>query len=404
MISTVKSLFSQSASLPNSQSKKSNSKQLQFEDYVDNRCNSVVTVPEKYFTQDEQAQDKLVGVVVTIFEGTSYDMMFREVKPTSAPGERVNTYSISCKSIKLLHDYLTAAMPVPAAWGNLVEDIQQVDADGVVFNWECCNACGDNPFPSCNVVGGGAVQRRSGMMNTSAQASHGRQKNETMEFMGLAMRRGFTVMCSDFSLKSLIYDWSEEHLGPNPFVKVGECDAQFQLEFVPVELQHEEVPQQLQVVGQLCSDKGKAIVKALSSTIVYTVKPDRCKTDLYDLKVLTVVTDFGGSPIHDTLKCSVGQGDSLKRGAAGHVTLNYASGGQLVTSMGHWIELTRIDTSMESVMRCVAHEFGGEEAARHREEFMMQTSDAARYDCLQKQSRALVQKSVPSRMKCRTKF
>merc|ERR1712050_318958 len=175
--------------------------------------------------------------------------------------------------------------------------------------------------------------------------------------------------------------------GPNPFMKVSECSSQFQLEFVPAELQNEEVPQQLQVVGQLCSDTGKAVVTALGSTIVYTVRPDRPKTDRYELKVLTVATDFGGPPISDNLKCSIGSGDNLKRGAAGHVTLNYSSGGQLVTSMGHWIELTRINTSLESVMRCVAHEFGDEEVASHRREFMMQTSDAARYECLQRQSR-----------------
>jgi hypothetical protein len=359
-------------------------------------------VPEKYFTEEEEPQDKLVGVVVTIYEGESYDEMFREVMPTSAPGERVSTYSIGCRDIRRLHDYMTAAMPVPPAWGNLVDDIQQVEADGVVFNWECCGACGDQPFP-CT----GQIRSRRGM--NLHRPSQRVQTNETMEFMGLAMRRGFTVMCSDFSLKSLIYDWSEQHLGPNPFVKVGECDSQFQLEFVPAELQNEEVPQQLQVVGQLCSDEGKAIVTALGGTIVYTIKPDRPKTDVYDLKVLTVATDFGGSdfggpPIADSLKCSIGVGESLRRGAAGHVTLNYASGGQLVTSMGHWIELTRINTSLESVMRCVAHEFGSEEAGEHRREYMEQTSDFARYECLQRQSKGLVQKSVPSRMKCRTKF
>lgn len=89
----------------------------------------------------------------------------------------------------------------------------------------------------------------------------------TMQAMGFALRSGFTVMCSDFSLKSLIHEWSEEHLGPNPFLKVGECDSQFCLEFVPSELQHEDVPQQLQVVGELCADKGKAVVNAMGCTI-----------------------------------------------------------------------------------------------------------------------------------------
>merc|ERR1711881_520310 len=129
----------------------------------------------------------------------------------------------------------------------------------------------------------------------------------TMQLMGLALRRGHTVMCSDFSLKSLIHEWSEEHLGPNPFLEVGECKDKFCLKFVPSELQDEEVPQQLQVVGELCADKGKAVVNAMGGTIVYTVNPKRQATDAYDLKVLTVATDCGSFP--DDLKCEVGEGE-----------------------------------------------------------------------------------------------
>merc|ERR1711904_767691 len=108
--------------------------------------------------------------------------------------------------------------------------------------------------------------------------------SETMAFMAFALKSGHTVMCSDFSLKSLIFEWSEEHLGPNPFVKVGECSSQFQLEFSPQDLQHEDVPQQLQVVGELCRERGKAIVNAMGGTIVYTVDPNRPRTGAYDLK------------------------------------------------------------------------------------------------------------------------
>lgn len=34
-----------------------------------------------------------------------------------------------------------------------------------------------------------------------------------------------------------------------------------------------------------------------------------------------------------------------KKGQAGHVLLTYKSGGHILTSMGHWIELMKIDTS-----------------------------------------------------------
>jgi len=32
-------------------------------------------------------------------------------------------------------------------------------------------------------------------------------------------------------------------------------------------------------------------------------------------------------------------------GTAGHVLLTYPSGGMILTSMGHWVELMKIDTS-----------------------------------------------------------
>jgi hypothetical protein len=213
-------------------------------------------------------------------------------------------------------------------------------------------------------------------------------------------------MCSDFSLKSLIYEWSEPHLGPNPFVKVGQCNSQFQLEFVPQDLQHEDVPQQLQVVGELCREQGKAVVSALGGTILYTVDPKAPRTDRYELKILTVVTDAsdGLQRIQENMKCSVGEGEGMRKGVAGHVTLTYPSGGQLVTSMGHWIELTRINTTLESVLRTAGHNFGAAEANDFMREYAECDTDAARSECVQKRSHKYVQQSVPSKMKYRTKF
>ena len=33
------------------------------------------------------------------------------------------------------------------------------------------------------------------------------------------------------------------------------------------------------------------------------------------------------------------------KGTAGHVLLRFKSGGMLLTSMGHWVELMKVDTS-----------------------------------------------------------
>merc|ERR1719197_1652152 len=252
----------------------------------DGRLGQWQGAPRKLFTDDENLKDKLVGVIVTIFEGNSYDAMFREVKPTTVPGERISTYSISCTDVEKLHVFLASLVPIPeqqVEWRNLVEEVQQVPPDSVVFNWECCSGCGDHAFPC--LVGQHGCQDSASKIQTSAPSV-------TMQFIGFALRSAFTVMCSDFSLKSLIHEWSEEQLGPNPFLQVGTCDHQFCLEFIPSELQSEEVPQQLQVVGELCADKGKAVVTAMGSTIVYTVNPNRRQSEMYDLEVLTVVPDY----------------------------------------------------------------------------------------------------------------
>jgi hypothetical protein len=353
--------------------------------------------PQKHFTEEEDLNDKLVGVIVTIFEGSSFDPMFREVKPTTVPGERMSTYSISCNDVEKLYVFLCSLVPIPedqTGWIRLVEDVRQVPADSAVFNWECCSGCGDSAFPctSASCLG------RQGPISQAGSSV-------TMQFIGFALRSGFTVMCSDFSLKSLIHEWSEEQLGPNPFLKVGECDQCFCLEFVPTELQHEEVPQQLQVVGELCAETGKAFVSAMGGTIVYTINPDRAHTTLYDLKVLTVVTEHDAQlRMPDTMKCVVGDGDSKKSGFAGHVTLTYAEGGQLVTSMGHWIELTRIDASVESVMRVAAHNFGAEEAANFRAVYAERSTVEERNAWVQENCHKYVTMSAPTRMKCRTKF
>merc|ERR1712232_388983 len=317
-------------------------------------------------------------------------------------GERTSTYSLSCIDIVKLHTLLAATAPIPDneddVWRRLVEDVRQVPPDSVVFNWECCSGCGDHAFP-CSA---GQLGRRA-----PAPQCENSTPSATMQFMGFALRSGFSVMCSDFSLKSLIHEWSEEQLGPNPFLQVGSCNHQICLEFIPADLQHEDVPQQLQVVGELCATQGKAVVNAMGDTIVYTLNPKRSKTDAYDLKVLTVATEYGSASTHaltDEMKCSIGDGGTQKRGTAGHVTLTYKEGGQLVTSMGHWIELTQIDTSVEAVMRVAMHNFGGEEAAKWRQEYAMQATDADRAEWVQKTSHQMCRQSVPTRMLARTKF
>jgi len=379
---------------------------------VSRRLSREPSEPQKYFVDEESPEDKLVGVVVTLYEGKSYDQAFREVRPSTVPGERISTYSMACRDVAQLRVYLEGSVPVPRdqpIWRSLVDDVNQVEADSVTFNWECCSSCGDNCFPCSR--GQGPCQEPAlaePEVEPDREGSHAEPASPTMQFMAFALRKGFTVMCSDFSLKSLIHEWSAEHLGPNPFVKLGTCADQFQLEFVPTDLQHEDVPQQLQVVGQLCSDQGKAVVEAMGDTILYSVDPNRSETRLYSLKVLTVVTDYArpsfqsGDAPAEVVKCTVGRG---MLGLAGHVALTYsASGGQLITSMGHWSELSRIDTSLESVLKVAGHEFGEEEVISMRAEYASKSTAAERAACVQERAKKMVQMSAPSKMKSKTKY
>ena len=344
---------------------------------------------QKLFNEAVNLQDKLVAVVVTISADFSYDANFREVKPETVPGERVSTYAVSLHDAAKLLDLLCGGQAAELAepgWRELLDDINSVAADSVTFNWECCGACGPHGF--------GRGRRR------------GIGPSATMQLVGHALQRGFTVMVSDFSLKALLSEWSEELLGANPFVNLpSSCNHQFQLDFFPEHLKNDEVPQQLQVVGELCATDGRAVVSAMGDTIVYTINPKRPQTDAYQLQVLTVVSSWsGGGSVPEAMKCEIEHNGSSKRGVAGHVTLTYPSGGQLVTSMGHWIELTRINTSVESLMQAAAHNFGEEEVYQHRQELSQMRTETERQVCLQKLSKQMIQKSVPTRMKARTKY
>merc|ERR1711953_884202 len=110
------------------------------------------------------------------------------------------------------------------------------------------------------------------------------------------------------------------------------------------------------------------------------------------------------SNLPEAMMCTVGEGAEAKRGMAGHVTLTYGSGGQLVTSMGHWIELTRIETSVDGIMRVAEHNFGQQELQELQEDMAGQQSVMDREMCVQKWAKSHISHSVPTRMKCRTKY
>merc|ERR1711988_425278 len=293
---------------------------------------------------------KIGAVVVTISDGGSYDAMFTEIPQESEPGTRVAVYHTSSNDLPAILAGLrgepAGLRGEPAGAGQavgtneesdtlrqLIADINVCDNDCVVFNWECCGGCGDNGFAG--------------------------DQTTVISLMKCLLDRGSMVMCSDFSLKALIRDWDTAAFGPNPFVQIGTFNHRFKLHFEPAVLK-ECVSSQLQNVGSLCEDKGFAVVSAMSDTIAYTVDPAQTQHGMYKPEVLSVATDMSGFNLENGLPVDMRCEVKNVYGAAGHVLLTYPSGGTMLVSAGHWLELMQLDVSVESLRTTAMKSWGRE--------------------------------------------
>lgn len=111
------------------------------------------------------------------------------------------------------------------------------------------------------------------------------------------------------------------------------------------------------------AEGGKCNIHAAGGTIVYCVNSKNLNHNIYKLQVLTVVSSIAAPSAHLTSK--IGEFE----GSAGHVLLRYPSGGMILTSMGHWIELMKIDTSEKKLFEVAENMFGKAEASKMREEY-----------------------------------
>lgn len=320
---------------------------------------------------------QLVAVVVTIARGASYDRLFQDVPQQSAEGTRVATYTATGRSLSHLLRAFRTNDPIPSnpAWADfrqLLTDIRLVDAASVVFNWECCAGC------SCEAFG------------DHSEGQHPREI--VMDLMELLLQRGHMVMVSDFSLKALIKQWSERRLGPNPFKKLGEFGGTMRLNFEP-EILAACPSAQLQKAGEMSED-GTAQVHAMPSTIAYTVDATKADTSRYTLQVLTVASQMQGIDIDDLpphLLCSSGG----HRGAAGHVLLQYPSGGRLLASAGHWVELAHIGVSEQRLLDVAASSYGAAYSADVQRQFESCPTAGDRAQLVQSMASQYIQQSVP---------
>jgi len=328
----------------------------------------------KRISNDAPQGSTLAAVVITISRGNSYDRLFQTVPQVGDEGTHVATYTASGKSLFHILRALTESTAGPVTspdFQELLADIRSVEPS-VVFNWECCSTCAHGAFhephedPRCREV--------------------------VMNLMHLLLRRGHMVMCSDFSLKALIKQWSESRLGPNPFVKIGEFGGSMQLNFDPSTLAG--CPSaQLQKAGEMSSD-GSAILHAMPSTIAYTVDMRKADTSAYTLEVLTVASgmdgiDVEGLPPHLTCEAAG------HRGAAGHVILRYPSGGMLLVSAGHWVELSNIGVTEERLLEVAAASYGAAYSAEVSTRFASCTTVVERNSLVQSMAQQYVQQSPP---------
>lgn len=130
-----------------------------------------------------------------------------------------------------------------------LKEVQELKGE-IVFDWACCDGCGDGSF--------------------------GLENEFTMKFIRQAMSRGLVCVFSDFSAKALLTQWDPALLsGECPLELSSECvEGYLTLEFDPQTLR--ECPfQQLRRLGEL-SDLTKSAnveVFAMDSTVVLKLKP-----------------------------------------------------------------------------------------------------------------------------------
>jgi hypothetical protein len=256
----------------------------------------------------------------------------------------------------------------------LFAEIKQLEPSAVVFNFECCDGCSQDGF-------------LKGTLDELAIKS-----------ISLMLNKGFYVMMSDFSLKALIAKWNKELLGQNPFVQIGKYADTCKLRFNPNVLKECD-SSQLVALGQL-SENGEAKVSAMPETIVFA---EAAGLDLsrepYSLEILTVATELSNRPVKiENYMPSVSPFvfSTIKEysGPIGQAILSYKTGGRLIVSSCHWISLTNINTSEDTVFACYKSNYGSGYAEKKKSKYE-QLSNRDKEVKLQKYAQKYVQKSAP---------
>ena len=313
----------------------------------------------RIFQKQDDRELPPCAVIVTIVEGSSYDHLYRHnpqisPDPTQTVALFELNYSALIDVLHLLRGESINDSTIQAIIHEIMDCISRVDPDSVVFNFECCSSCSESGF---------------------GQSHH---RLTILPLVSLLLSHQHIVMFGDFSLKGLIHDWDEELLGPNPFINCGSTSTAMTLKFNPEELTNC-CNAQLQNVGRMC-ETGRAVVNVMGGTIVFRVNSEKSDTTRYSLEVLTRCTN------------------QEQQDACGHVMLTYPSGGRLLVSAGHWIELSHLSgATEESVLKMCSAQLGQVQADQMMSELTSCNTVYEREQVVQRNAQQVVWSSAPCR-------
>jgi len=332
----------------------------------------------------EDSKFPTVSVIVTLFSGDSFDELFKS-KPQKAPEGKVSLFVLHYKYCKHVLNAFQGIIPegfddeFTDNLKKLINEIKLVSAESVLFNWECCS-------------GLDTIQEEEHFdyngIDDDYSKKHLVEKDDNLALIKYLLDNKHMLMFSDFAVDALINDWDIKLLGANPFIKLGECDRQIELNFIPSDLK-ESSSVQLQLVGQLC-EKGKMVISAMPGTIVFGFVDEKVRSyPEYEINLLTVVTKTTGPELLDN--CEI----AAKRGTIGHVMLKYKSGGVMLLSAGHWIEMSKFDVDLDN-LESVVQDFGGEYKNKFSEiKSNNNMKEIEKYSRYQEMANDMIQKSTP---------
>ena len=322
----------------------------------------------------KSSSDEITSIIICIHDGSSYDNIFRKFSSETQRKDKMLVYNVSYDKMNRLVSSLKniVSSNIDEYIDQIKHNIEMVDHSNVVFYYECCSAC------------------------ENYQIEHDKYHFPNIETIGnisfLIREKHFMVICGDFSLKSLICDWNVELLGKKPFYITGSTSGMLTLLFDRETLNNSS-SEQLKLVGSL-SSSDSLIVDSLPGTIVYNVNDLTDETDLpYSLEVLTVVKDEQNKYQHcETI-------DGNYDGTAGHCILKYNEGGMLMTSNCHFIELLKIDTSIETIVEHARDMYGEDYSQRIEDELRSAPTETLRNDSMTSYIVRMVSDTTPSAKK-----